>query len=406
MWLSFKIWFDDATHKIVFTIIALIVIGVLGTGTYLQVQKWNRMHTRVQLLEKDASKNDKYFSQLWEKKQTQSNDKNSIILTYDLFLKKPFTSAYTLNTALQQFITSVKDKYNVNTNQVRAIGIRIYDRKITWDKGLQPRAIAFYSVDQSIANKALTKEAQKQNNDNNTVKNLDGTQTVNNAANDDSLGEQSWNYTTSNTGKINYNHYELTVVGYHSYNQDNTSRPLTDQEFAFWLKLKLYEKALASTNIESAAALYMNYDLGGMPSQDNFVTISKDFEEFDKRQNDIGDTTDYYPNSVTLKQQLAVYRPQLLYYILSGKNVKSRTEAQKELIQAQPSQYSAVIKAHNKEAAKTTDKYGAQNYYKGDPFVAILGPYKKTYPTFSRPDFSPNLQENSAFFSKVNAPGN
>lgn len=406
MWLDFQLWLSDAKHKLIFVIsMAILVIASL-LGGYELINRYETVKNRVETIQADQKHNDEYFDQLWFQSRLEPNTKNDVILTYDLYLKDPYISAYQLNTELKYFVNSVKDKYNITGNHVRAIGIRLYDRKIVWDKGLTPRAIAFYSVQQQIANQQLQKqeEKNKQQYKANQVKQING-QTANlNPSAQDSLPEQAWNYTTSNTGKINYNDYDLTVEGFQQYTK-GASKPLTNQEFAFWLKLKLYQKLLGTNNIASAAILYLNYDLGGNVSYNNFVTISQDFDKFNQREVSLGDNTDYYPNAVLLKQDLAIYRPQLLYFALSGNMVKSRTEAQKDLIEMQPGVYNNVIQQHNKAAAKTTDKFGGQNYYKGDPFIATTGPYKRSYPKFERPAFSPVLTENNAFFKKDIAPG-
>lgn len=407
MWLNFKLWLEDSNHKIFFILAMFVLVIAAGAGLYNGINEYNAVKNRQAIIKKDAKNNNKYFSLLYVKQQKQSGTKNDVVLTYDLYLKKPFIATYTLNTQLKNFITSVQDKYNVQGNRVRAIGIRIYDRKIVWDKGLQPRAIAFYSVQQEIAHKELEKQDKKnkKQNKDKQVKQINGTTDNLDDSNQEALPAQAWDYTLNNTKPINYNQYDLTVIGFSQYDANAVTRPLTDQEFSFWLKMKLYQKILDTQNVDSAAILYLNYDLGGNVSYNDFVTISQDFEKFDKRESDMGDNTDYYPNQVTLQQQLAIYRPQLLYYVMSGEMVKSRTEAQRKLIQAQPQVYSAVIKKHNQVAAKTTDKFGGQNYYKNDPFVYITGPYKKKYPRFSRPAFTPELQNNSAFFNKTIAPG-
>ena len=404
--LRFKLWLSEGWNMIIFVLACFAAVIALGAFTYSSVTRYNNVKNRVALVKKDAKINNKYFSQLYVKEQRQPNSKKDVVLTFDLYMKKPFIQTYQLNTQLKYFVQSVQDKYNIQGNHVRAIGIRLYDRKIVWDKGLQPRAIAFYAVQQEIAHKELVKQDKKNSKQNKDqkIKQLDGTTDNLDTSNQEALPTQAWDYTINNTKPINYNQYDLTVIGYSQYSADAVTHPLTDQEFAFWLKMKLYQKILNTQNVDSAAILYLNYDLGGNVTYNDFVTISKDFEQFDKRESDMGDNTDYYPNQVTLDQQLAIYRPQLLYYVMSGQMVASRTEAQRKLIQAQPDEYSAIIKKHNQEAAKTTDKYGKQNYYHGDPFVSILGPYKKKYPTFSRPAFSPELKNNSAFFNVTTAP--
>lgn len=406
MWLKLKLFFSDDKNFFITVIVGIILFFGIAFFGYKEVHTYLQEKSAVEKIETEKKENNKLFQQLWFNKRELSD--GTYVLTYDLYLDDPFISSYQLNTKLKNFFDSVKIKYNVGDKpKVRAIGVRLYDRKVVWDKGLQPRGIAFYSISQDIANKRILEEEKKNKDkdENLEVKQLDGTKDVLTNGNQDSLMEQSWNYTLDPKTKIDYNEYDLTTSGFQQYNKNAVAKPLTDQEFIFWLKIKLYQKVLDAKDISSAVMLYMNYDLGGKVPQEDFLAIADEFKKFDKRQSDLGDNTDYYPNDVKLRKLLAVYRPQFLWYALSGENIKSRTTAQRKLIENDPNSYTQKITEHNKEVAKTTDEFGGQDYYKDDPFVAIVGPYKQKYPAISRKEFSPVLSENSSLFGKTIAAG-
>lgn len=403
-------------NKIILALVGTLLVGLLGFGIYKEINTYMNVTNEPNQVSQNAKQNDKYFSILG-KHVTKQGDK-SIVVTYDLFMKRPFTNADNINSELNQFCQTVKEKYNGGSNKprLRAIGIRLYDRKLVYDMGLTPRGTAMYTMDpdyaQQIANKQNKQQAKNQGKGNN-VPQIDpttGKQTGAITSNTSLSPMQiAWKETLDIKNKIDYNKWTMSTYGIQTYSKKSISKPLSDQEFAFWLKLKEYEAMLGSNNIDSAVQLYMNYDLDGVVNQNSFIEIAKEFEKFNKREVNLGDQTNYFPNTVLMRQYMAIYRPQLLYYILSnGQMVKSYTEAQKKLVNMSPEMYAQPIKQHMQQVSQHSDSYGKINYYvkyidgkeeNTDPFSGQVGKLKDKMPLyFERPQFSPIPIMNNAWY--------
>ena len=402
----------------IITIVVALLAVVLGIG-YLGVREvitYNKVVAMPSKIKDDAKQNNKNFSILGKNITKQAD--GTIVITYDLFMKKPFTNANTINSQLSQFCDTVKDKYNASSikPKVRGIGIRLYDRKLVYDMGLTPRGTAMYAMDpdyaSQIATKQNKKQAKNQGKDNNVAQidpatgKQQGVITSNTSL---SPVQIAWKETLDTKNKVNYDKWTLTTYGIQSYSKSNISKPLSNKEFAFWLKLKEYEALLGSDNIDSAVQLYLNYDLDGLTDENDFIEIAKSFEKFNDRENNLGDSTNYFPNTVLLRQYAAIYRPQLLYYILSnGTMVKDYRKAQEKLVNMSPDMYAQPIKQHMQEVANHSDSYGKINYYvkyingkeeNTDPFSGQTGKLRNKMPLyFERPQFSPLPIMNNAWY--------
>ena len=413
-WLQFKDWLLEPLHKAIVILISIALFVGLGLYTFNIVREFTDANSMTNKLVNEKAANDKNFS-LLTSKETEEDD-GTYTLTYDLYMKKPFENSQLLNTHLQAFIDSVKKQYNIaGKKKVRAIGIRLYDRKLVWDMGLTPRGTAMYALDQDYAQGLADKQDKK---DDTTEVSNDGFGNKTKITDNSTMSsvEQAWKQSRDTSNKIDYDKYALSTYGIQTYQRNSVSKPLSDQEFAFWLKMKEYEALLGSNNIQSAVQLYVNYDLNGRTDKDHFLIISKEFENLDKRQNDLGDNTQYFPNSVLLRRQAAIFRPQLLYLILSNGDVeKSYTSAQKKIIKIDADQYSDIIKEHAKEVANNTDSYGKVDFYSknvngkivnADPFINITGKNASNkFPHFERPPFSPIPASNNALYSQVYVTG-
>lgn len=406
----FELWLaSNPLHKIYVAFIGMFIVFGIGWLGFKQAQSFLAIQDKPTTLKTQVAQNAKVFDVLYQKKSKLTDGTYSF--TYDVYLKQPFMDEGEINNYLDNFMNSVKTKYNGATPTVRSIGVRIYDRKVAWDMGLTPRAIAQYSLDADYvqsnnADSASSDEASSALGS----PNLSSSDTTGTGVSNVSPMQTAWEATNSATGSINYDNYSMSTLGLHTYDRNSVTSPLSDKEFAFWLKIKEYQAILGASNIDAAVNLYLNYDLNGKVNQRSFYTIQGDFENFDKRQTALGDNTPYFPNTVLLKDQLALYRPQLLYYVLSGGvMIKSYEQAQKELIKVNSSEYGNLIKDHLSEISKNVDKFGQVNYYQGyrggkyvntDPFVSIVGKYQAAFPIFSRPDYQPTLEGNNIFYSQ------
>lgn len=401
-----KFWWEDwgkDVTKMIMVVVALIMSCFLGVKIFKTIVN----QKSYDIVSSEAKTDNKNFAILNEQTFNTGNNNSHghQYIVLDLFMKKPFMSDSDLNEALNSEVSEIKDKYNGSHNQkLRAIGIRLYDRKIVYDMGLTPRAVADYTL-----GKAQAENMMKDTTDNKNQQKMFNKKQLNQAQQNgiitqESPAQQCWDATLNNKKRVNYQQYALNVYGFHQYNKDAVAHPLSDQEFAFWLKLKMYQTAIGdSDDMDGAIKLYLNYDLNGNVDKKNFVAISQNFNKLNQREEKIGDETNYFPNTYYLKCYLAVYRPQLLYLIMTGQSVKNYFEAQKKIIDSpQGSNYKKVIQQHKDKIVQSVDKYGdPKNLYQGDPFVSLTGQDAvslKSYPNLRNYPFSPTISQDNALY--------
>lgn len=373
--------------------LGFVLVGLKGFHTFQDQNDTREMDYNL-------AQSNKYFAVLDEKIQPSNGNGNYVVA--DLFLKKPYCTDSQINNALYNEANFIVEHYNGSHNdKLKAIGFRIYDREIVWKMGLTPRCIADYTVQPAIATKAENKQQQKQQ------QQILGKQKAKQMAkqpimNTVTPASQCWDYTLSDANKHpNYAQYNLNLYGFTPYNPNQTTRPLSNQEFAIWLKLKMYQSAIGGSSFDSAVQLYLNYDLNGQVNQQDFNAIAENFLELNKRETDLGDNTNYFPNQKLLRQELAIYRPELLCLILTGKTPHNYFSAQKAILtSSNGKQYKSVIEKHTKDIGEHTTKYGGMDYiYKGDVFAGLTGnSATKHYPNLHDYPFSPNLLENNKLY--------
>lgn len=397
--IKFKFWYEEYGKTITkILIVVALTLGFVGLGMNIfhTAQKQNN----TQEMNYNLAQSNKMFAVLNESVQPSNGNGNYVVA--DLFLKKPFCTDSQINNALYNEANFITEHYNGSHNdKLKAIGFRIYDREIVWKMGLTPRCIADYTVQPAIATKFENNQQQKQQ------QQILGKKKAKQMAqqpimNTVTPASQCWDYTLSSENKHpNYSQYNLNLYGFTAYNANQSSKPLSNQEFAIWLKLKMYQSAIGANSFDSAVQLYLNYDLNGQVNQQDFNAIAENFLELNKRETDLGDNTNYFPNQKLLRQELAVYRPELLCLILTGKTPHNYFDAQKAILSSSNGkQYKSVIEKHVKEIGEHTTEYGGMNYiYKGDVFAGLTGnTATKNYPNLHDYPFSPNLSENNKLY--------
>ena len=397
--IKFEFWFENYGKLLLkgLLVVVLVLLFLLAGFRGFQVIQKEKSDNNANY---NLAQSDKYFAVLQEKTNVSPSGQNYVVA--DLFLKKPFCSESDINNALYQEVGLILSHYNgSHNNKLKAIGFRIYDRELVWRMGLTPRCIADYTVQPAIAQKYENKQQQKQQQQilgKKQAKQMQQQPIVNAVT----PASQCWDYTLSNQNKAkNYQTYSVNLYGFQPYNKNKTVKPLSNQEFAIWLKLKMYQTAIGANSFDSAIQLYLNYDLNGQVNQEDFNAIAENFEKLNQREEAIGDNTNYYPNAKMLRQELAIYRPQLLCLILTGKTPHGYLQAQKKILaSSNGADYKSIITKHLKQVGNNVDKYGNPDYvYKGDVFAGLTGTSAvKNYPKLYNYPFSPNLLENNKLY--------
>ncbi|MFV1457744.1 hypothetical protein, partial [Bacillus mycoides] len=229
--------------------------------------------------------------------------KNPVFKT-SIYLKQPFLTEDELRNHINDYITTLKQKYNVDGKYLTGLELNIYDRKLIYDKELAPRATAYYMLkDKKEEEEKDNSEAPKKDAMGNEIKS--GKIKVERQV--DKLNGV-WEETVSQKGEPKYEDYELLITGFESLNKEASVKPLTDEEFAFYLKLNQYSAITGS--LTGGAQLYLQWDLGQNVFKDGVGAILKEFKAFSERQTKLGGLADYYDSVDVLKKRLAVERPQ------------------------------------------------------------------------------------------------
>ncbi|MCY8636571.1 hypothetical protein MOD96_01980 [Bacillus sp. S17B2] len=327
-----KRWFGWGIAAVLIGLLILVLVlpdksGSAGVGS--------NTNNELKELKAGSKELEEVFSQLQETPVGTSDSLPAYEVS--LYLKQPFISEDDLTADIQKYVDLMKLKVNDDKNDKYLLGlkIKVYDRKIVFDKDLTPRATAYYMLKKESSKDSKTEDQY------------------------DSLGDQDeliWDKTLQQTKNPNYKEdYQLLVNGFSELDDSQKITPLSDEEFAFYLKLNMYNSLMGDTY--GGAQLYLQWDLGRNVSNDGVVAIVNEFENFEKRQTDIGGLDDYYDNVDYLKQDLAIKNPQFLLFATTNEVVDDAQEAQKKLIESDPDLYTQVIEDHIQEKA---DQLGEQ----------------------------------------------
>ena len=365
-WDEFK-YYSSTSMMFMFIFVCLIMgslafSGYEGYHYFAESQIAKQKSTKL----KNYQNYNKQFSILGE--QVNKNANGTVNVVYDVYNMKPYTSPSMVSTRINDLITKAKLKYNDGSKKkLAAMAVRVYNRKILFNYGLTPNALYEYAL--SVDNKRFS----------------------NNTSSADDNYTRVWQATnTQSASDIDYDDYNLTRQG----NLDTNSKdPLSDQEFAFWLKIKMYETYLDATSVDSSVKAYLNFDLGVTSDYSSVVQTIKEFKAFDQRVSDTEGQTNFFPNKVLLKRAMVQYRPQLVYFLETGNVENSYTKAQKDLIKLSSSKYKSIIESHLKQAG---EKHNG-NVLFDDPFKPYIT--ATNVKEASKLPFEPVLSENNKWFA-------
>lgn len=343
-------WFmQDHVKEIVAGIVVVIAIaiGVLFTSGGSEKKGDVKENSKAELaqMEEQAETLRGIFSEL--QTSQQGIHKSNVVLKVALYLKQPFIDEDELRTHLDEYMKLLKQKYSVDKKYVTGLEVAIYDRKIVFDKELQPRATAYYMLKKNKEEESSEDEKTEPKKDafGNEIK-----RTKTNVARKVDMSREIWDETISQSGEPKYENYEWVVTNFEPMNKEVPTKPLSDEEFAFYLKLNQYSALMGS--LTGGAQLYLQWDLGQNVFKDGVGAILKEFKTFSDRQTKLNGLADYYDNVDVLKKKLAVERPQFLLFAETKEVVDSKEEAQAKLIKFNPNLYTDAIKENIDKVAE------------------------------------------------------
>lgn len=295
-------------------------------------------NTRAEMkqLEERSNSLREVFSEI--KTVNQGLTPDNLVFKTSLYLKQPFLGEDELQNYINDYIISLKQKHNVDGKYLTGLELDIYDRKILSDKELAPRAKVYYMLkDKEEKEKEEKDEKPKKDALGNEIKS--GKIQVERQV--DKLNSV-WEETVAQKDEPDYKDYELIITGFEPLNRDASVKPLSDEEFAFYLKLNQYSAITGS--LTGGAQLYLQWDLGQNVFKDGVGAILKEFKAFSERQTKLGGLADYYDSVDVLKKSLAIERPQFLLFAETKEVVDGKEEAQAKLIKFNPNLYTDAIK--------------------------------------------------------------
>lgn len=237
---------------------------------------------------------------------------NNASLIYNLYVRKPFTDADTIENTLNTFLDMVKLQTKAEGYDLKLVKFNLYFRKGTYKEGLDPDGSFKYMLDYK---KLDIEKLQKENKyASSSVEAI--------AENETSLATKvrPKNYTT-------YFEFEALTT-------DSNLVALTDEEFEAYLKFDKYVALAGGFN--AGVKLYLQWELGANVQQNPYLNISDQFKEFKERLGSTGEKTEYFSdndNLIILESNLLVSNPQLLLFAKDGVAVKDPTEARKMLLE-------------------------------------------------------------------------
>lgn len=265
---------------------------------------------------------------------------NRPVVTYDLYLKNPFITSEQYDYDIQKFIDLVKWKYSNPDNDVylSAISIKVYDRKILFDRGILPRDFVTYALD-SVPEDDAEMQDVYDNSKNPKADMLD--------------------YSSRQKDVPDYSKYVIKQSFTPMENSEDNP-PLTDDEVLFLLKIIDYnilqDKDITETSISMEKLLLWEYGLDisnykditnkdlkeysisiGITSQKDVEKLMQRFVDSYNNQFSLYPENESYYTSV-YRNSLIVKYPKLVNYLVNNHISKNNLDAKKQLIKTPVSQ--------------------------------------------------------------------
>lgn len=233
----------------------------------------------------------------------------------NLYLKQPFISSAEFDTAIDDYIELLKWRVNDEKTKtyLAAVRINVYDREIIYRKNLEPRAYIEYKWREEDEKKKKKSDEFLQDTD------------------------LRWEQTVSNKKEPDYEKY-YTNVKFESLDTGKGIEPLSDEEFAFLLKLDLYG-SVNDGDVVAGIITYLEWDLGRNLSKSGITSILREFYTFTARHYRIGGQTRYYEDKYAVRRELAISNPRFLVFALTKEVMDDELTAKRRLIKLDAKQY-------------------------------------------------------------------
>lgn len=234
------------------------------------------------------------------------------VIMMDVFLKRPLQSEENITQAYNDLVEVIKYKYTTNDNLLKGARIEVYDRMVQYEEGVEPVGLVMYTPNRDTSIAVVHGEEA----------NLEGI-TID-------YIETMW--TAAQTIPVEEIDYELytTIVNYDS--NTDVDKPLTDEEFQFYLKMNRY--MVMTGGWEEGIRKYLEWELGVVEDLVSTDMVEQGYMDFINRVADKGIKFDYYEQyEWALKSEMLIRNPKWVYYLETGEYTTSDLEALKGVVQ-------------------------------------------------------------------------
>lgn len=276
---------------------------------------------------------------------------NNPVLEVALFLKQPFITYDDLQLNLDTYVELLKLKYNdtESDTKVRAIRISVYDREVIFENDLPANGTYMYMLSSE------------------NIEEVDEEDSSYDTANV-GMTTLAWEQTVESKKEPDYSKYQATL-DFQELKNDPSVVPLTDEEFAWFLKFEQY-MALGG-GVSSGARLYLQWDLGANLDEGGFLAVIDSFELFIDRLEAMDARTEYYTDDPdSLRRSLVITNPQFLLFADHEEILEEPFAARARLIEVNPEMYTDSVEVWIEEQA--------DNYTEADDPASVDNPDNKT----------------------------
>lgn len=306
-------------------LLGVIVVGVLiSSSNNDATTAGNEDFSEVRMQQENAMY---YFSLL--DVANMSVEEEPVIMM-DVYLKRPLQTEDNLTKAFNDLIEVVKYKYTTNNSKVKGIQVSVYDRMVQYEEGVEPVGTVMFSPDRDTS--MLIVHGEDANLEGITVDYID----------------TMWTAAQTIPAKdIDYEVY-TTIVNY-DFNTD-VDKPMSDEEFQFYLKLNRYMVMTGSW--EEGITKYLEWELGVVEDLVSTDMVVQGYMEFVNRIADTGAKQDFYAGyEWALKSEMLIRNPKWVYYLETGEYTTSELEALKGVVEEDP-EYLDILVTNNLDQAE------------------------------------------------------
>lgn len=331
------IWWIQDNLKMTLIAIVVLISGVVVTMGLLNVGKTDidkidfKSKEHLEYLTSNSEMLNKLFLNLDEDSDYMmfggaSNSvlasDNTVSLTYNLYVRKPFTDTDIIETTMMEFLDMIKLQTKSEGKTLRMLNVNLYFRKALYTENVSPSGTFRYMLDY---NKLDTKKLQTE------------MKYANSSVEDMARGE------TETAKKVKHSEYK-PYFNYTGLERDKGTIGLTDEEFEAYLKMDKY--TTLAGGFEAGVKLYLQWELGANTRENSYLNISQQFKDFRNRMAELGEPIEYFSdgyNQIVLEERMLRDNPQLLLFVKSDVIENDPTTARKKLLEDYGDEYEVAL---------------------------------------------------------------